>query len=386
MMGAAIDISHQIESEAALKESEERFRQVAAISGEFIWEIDVAGLYTYASPSVKLILGYTPEELVGKKHFYDLVIPSVRKQLKAATLQLIADRQSFRHLPKSNVSKSGKIVHMECSGAPVLDPDGNLAGCRGTDTDVTGRRRAEREIAQQRNELAHLSRVNLLGELAGALAHELNQPLTAILSNAQAAQRFLAHGQSDIDEVRAILAVIVAEDKRAGEVIRRLRGLLKKGEVQHQPLNINEIVEETLNLVRGDLVERDITAHTELTQDAPVLHGDRVQIQQVLLNLVMNACDAMVDMSPQNRRITISTSLTSDGLVTLLVADCGMGISPGKLEHIFDPFYTTKSHGLGLGLAVCRTIITAHGGTLWATNNPERGATFHVKLPAGQAC
>jgi len=381
MLGAATDITYRKKSEAALKESEERFHQVAGIAGEFIWEVDVKGLYTYASPSVELILGYTPEELVGKKHFYDLFEPSMREAMKVAAFQVFADRQTFRDFPNPNISKSGKIVHLENSGSPVLDPAGNLVGYRGTDTDVTRRKQSDEVIEQQRTQLAHFSRVNMLGELAGSLAHELNQPLTAILSNAQAAQRFLAHDQADINEVRDILADIVAEDKRAGEVIRRLRGLLKKGEVQRQPLNINEVVHEILKLVRSDLVNQGITAQTELAPDPPVIHGDLVQIQQVLLNLVMNACDAMIDVAPHGRRLTICTSLAGDGSVHLSVADCGTGIAPEKLEHVFAPFYTTKSQGMGLGLAVCRTIITAHGGNLWAANNPGRGATFHFTLP-----
>jgi two-component system, LuxR family, sensor kinase FixL len=381
MLGAATDITHRRESEAALKESEKRFHQVAEIVGEFIWEVDVKGLYTYASPSVEQILGYTTEELVGKKHFYDLFEPSVREGLKAAAFQVFAAREAFRYFPNPNVSKSGEIVHLETSGSAVLDRAGNLIGYRGADADVTRRKQSENEIEQQRTQLAHLSRVNMLGELAGSLAHEINQPLTAILSNAQAAQRFLAHDQGDLNEIRDILADIVAEDKRAGEVIRRLRGLLKKGEVQHQPLNMNEVVEEVLKLVRNDLVNQSVIARTELAPDLPLLYGDNVQIQQVLINLVMNAGDAMVDVASHERRLTIRTNLAGDGSVHLSVADCGKGVAPEELERIFEPFYTTKSHGLGFGLAICRTIITAHGGTLWATNNPERGATFHFALP-----
>jgi C4-dicarboxylate-specific signal transduction histidine kinase len=218
--------------------------------------------------------------------------------------------------------------------------------------------------------------------LAGSLAHELNQPLTAILSNAQAAQRFLAHDQPDLNEVRDILVDIVAEDKRAGEVIRRLRPLLKKGEVQRLPLNVNEVVLEALELVRGDLVNHGVAAQTELAPDLPVLHGDRVQLQQVLLNLVMNACDAMAGAARDDRQITIRTDLAGDGLVRVSVVDSGPGIAPDKLEQVFEPFYTTKPHGMGLGLAVCRTIIMAHGGKLWAANNPGRGASFHFALPA----
>jgi len=234
---------------------------------------------------------------------------------------------------------------------------------------------------QQQAELAHLSRVTMLGELSGSLAHELNQPLTAILSNAQAAQRFLAHDKVDLDELRDILKDIVDEDKRAGEVIRRLRLLLKKGEVQHQPLDVNEVVLEVLKLVRSDLVNQGVTAHTELAPGLPLLHGDRVQLQQVLLNLVMNACDAMSGVVRDERQFIIRTKPADGQGVEVAVSDRGRGIPADHIERVFQPFFTTKPHGMGLGLSVCRTILTAHGGKLWAENNPDRGATFHFTLP-----
>jgi len=216
------------------------------------------------------------------------------------------------------------------------------------------------------------------------MAHELNQPLTAILSNAQAAQRFLADGQTDLDEVRDILADIVAEAKRAGEVIRRLRLLLKKGEVQYQPLSVNEVVLEVLRVVRSDLVNQNVTVQTELAPDLPFVHGDRVQLQQVLLNLVMNACEAMTDAETDTRQLTIGTGQSEDGAVQVSVADQGPGIASERLEQIFESFYTTKPQGMGLGLAVCRTIITALKGRLWAANNPQGGATLSFTLPASE--
>ena len=248
--------------------------------------------------------------------------------------------------------------------------------------DITDRKQAELESLRNQAEAAHLSRVAMLGELSGSLAHELNQPLSAILSNAQAALNLLALDPIDLHEVRDIIADIVADDTRAAEVISRLRLLLKKGETQHQLLKVNEIVREVLKLVGGDLVTQGVTAHTVLARDLPLVRGDRVQFQQVLLNLVMNACDAMSGVEHNARKLIISTDLAGDGAVHISVSDGGIGIDPEMLERIFEPFHTTKTHGLGLGLAVCRTIVTAHNGKLWAANNPERGATFHFTLPA----
>jgi C4-dicarboxylate-specific signal transduction histidine kinase len=229
----------------------------------------------------------------------------------------------------------------------------------------------------------------VLGELTGALAHELNQPLTAILSNAQAAQRFLAQQPASLSEVHEILKDIVDEDKRAGEVIRRLRSLLKKGETLLQPLDMNEVVNDmnevvndVLDLARADCVSRGVTLQRELAPSLPAVRGDLVQLQQVLLNLIVNACDAMGACEPRDRKLTIATTRDDVGFVQVSVSDCGHGIAPNQLDRLFEPFYTTKAEGLGLGLTICRSIVAAHGGKLAAMNNATGGARLCVSLPA----
>jgi len=239
----------------------------------------------------------------------------------------------------------------------------------------------EREIRQAREQLSHLTRVSMLGELSGSLAHELNQPLTAILSNAQAALRFLNAETVDHDELRAILKDIADDDQRAGEVIRRLRALVKRGEVQLQPLDLNDVVRETFRLVHSDLVTRNVALVSELDPDPLPVKADRVQLQQVFLNLILNGCDAMADSAPEERKLTVMTSRTDHGGVQLSVKDCGHGIPVDQLDRIFDPFVSTKSSGLGLGLAISRSIVEAHGGRLQAVNNAEGGASFSFVLP-----
>ena len=250
--------------------------------------------------------------------------------------------------------------------------------------DVTDRRQAEAESQSQRAQLAHLMRVAIMGQLSGVLAHELTQPLTAILSNAQAAQRFLASDHIDLREVREILQDIVDDDKRAGDVIRWVRTLLKREEIQVEPLDVPKLVREALIVMHGDLVSKGVDATCESVEDLPAVHGDRVQIQQVLLNLITNAADAMVDNPPRSRHIAIDVVREGPSL-QVLVADCGSGIQRDQLERIFEVFYTTKRNGLGLGLAICRSIITAHGGKLWATSDGRRGSTFHFTLPEAGA-
>jgi signal transduction histidine kinase len=247
--------------------------------------------------------------------------------------------------------------------------------------DVIAQRRAELEAKEQRQQLTHLTRVSLLGQLSGALAHELNQPLTAILSNAQAALHFLAADRIDPAELREILGDIVAEDQRASEVIRRLRALFKRGETQLQWLDANELVREALDIAHGDLVARDVAAATELSPYLPPVKGDRVQIEQVLLNLLLNACEAMSANTRGQRELTIGTQATADGKVQISVADRGPGIPADEEARLFEPFFTTKPQGLGLGLSISRSIITAHGGHLWGGNNDGPGATFYIVLP-----
>jgi len=243
------------------------------------------------------------------------------------------------------------------------------------------RSKAERDAHEQRLQLTHLSRVAMLGELSGGIAHELNQPLTAILSNAQAAQHFIA-GKGAVDKVELgeILSDIIAADQRAGEVIHRLRALFKKGEATLQPLDANELVREVLGIAHGDLMTRAIEVLPELAPALPRVQGDRVQLEQVMLNLLINACDAMSTTAAERRRLSIRTR-AADGALRISFTDLGPGFRADQHETLFQPFYTTKPQGLGLGLSISRSIITAHGGRLWGTSSLGHGATFHISLP-----
>jgi C4-dicarboxylate-specific signal transduction histidine kinase len=227
----------------------------------------------------------------------------------------------------------------------------------------------------------------MLGELSGGIAHELNQPLTAILSNAQAAQHFIARKDLDREELSEILADIIAADQRAGEVIRRLRALFKKGETYLQPLDAIELVREVMGIAHGDLVTRSVEVLPELTPHLPLIQGDRVQLEQVMLNLVMNACDAMAGGGGNGggngdggRRLSIRSRTAADQ-VQISFTDHGTGFRPEDYEKLFQPFYTTKPQGLGLGLSISRSIIAAHGGRLWGTSSPGHGSTFNIALP-----
>jgi len=244
------------------------------------------------------------------------------------------------------------------------------------------RRRSEMEGQRLRQDLAHVGRVSTVGELTASLAHELNQPLTAILANAQALRRILESGSVDLTELRAIVGDIVDDDKRASEVISRLRGFLKKGTLERSRVDMSELVRQVARLVAGDAVLRNVEIQLVLAPDLPPVDGDRVQLQQVVLNLILNGLDAMRDSEAGNRTLVLRTACDSPVTVEVTVEDSGAGIEKADLDHIFDAFYTTKADGLGMGLAIVRTIVEAHGGRVGAENNPEGGATFSFVLPA----
>jgi two-component system sensor kinase FixL len=248
--------------------------------------------------------------------------------------------------------------------------------------DITERKRVECELQLQREELAHVTRVSTMGELAASLAHELNQPLTAILSNAQAAQRFLAAKPVNLDEVREILIDIVDDNSRAGEIIRRLRALVRKEELAFTQLELPAVIRDVVAVVHNDAILRNVQVHYEAGDEVPPVRGDRIQLQQVMLNLLLNAFDAMKDCRPDQRQVSVRVDSDGAGRVEVAVRDRGIGLTSDKLDRIFEPFFTTKRDGLGMGLSISRSIVEAHGGRLWVENNPDSGATFCFTLPA----
>jgi two-component system sensor kinase FixL len=364
-----------------LRASEQRFRAVVEAVPSAILVVDEKGLITLANQQAEAMFGYPRAELIGQamdrlipEPFHRPVadrprpwVPGPQAEAMGTGPDLLARR------------KDGSEFPVEAMLAPLQTGTG--AFVLASVLDITERRRLEQATARQRDELAHLSRVAMLGELSGSLAHELNQPLTAILSNAQAAQRFLALSPPRTDKLAEILTDIVKANHRAGAVIVRLRSMLRKEESKCLVLNLNNVVEESLRLLRSDLLARHVTVQSDLAERLPSIEGDRNQLQQVLLNLLMNGCDAM-DGQATDRRLTVRTQQTGQATVEVTVSDRGLGIPVADLDRVFDPFVTTKAQGLGLGLTICRSIVEAHGGRLWATNPAQGGATLHCELPA----
>jgi two-component system, LuxR family, sensor kinase FixL len=379
MRGASLDITKR-------KQAEEQFRLVVEAAPSAMIMVNTEGRITLVNTQAEAVFGYAREELIG--HPIEMLVPERFRS------HHMSDRRSYLRDAQARPMgagrelfgrrKDGSQVPVEIGLNPIHTPEGLFV--LASIIDISERKQAELEAARQRNELAHLSRVTMLGELSGSIAHELNLPLSAILSNAQTAQRILANGGTDLAELREILDEIVSEDKRAAEVIRRLRLWLKKGEVQQHLIRINNVVQDVLKLMRNDLIDQHVAVDTELGRHLPSINGDPIQLQQVLLNLVVNACDAMTSCKTLERRLLIRTGIENGSRAVIVsVTDRGSSVPEEKLEKIFEPFFTTKSKGLGLGLSVCRSLVTAHRGKLWATNNAQRGATFHFTLPVAAA-
>jgi PAS domain S-box-containing protein len=370
------EIAERVAAERALRSSEERFGKAFHSSPDAIVIVRQSD-YRLLEVNEKweAMFGYARAEVLGRTADELGIVPEGESREARASLESKGYLRDFEIHARS---KSGELLRIllvtdtvEMAGEPCF-----IIIIR----DVTERKRSESMLQEQQRQLAHLSRVAALGELSGALAHELNQPLAAILANARAAQRMMSAEQPNLTEVRDILEDIALDDRRAGEVISRLRGLLKKGEIQARPVNVDEIVGEVLDLLHSDLIQRRVSVRTQVAPSLPPILGDRVQLQQVLLNLILNGCDAMADQPPVDRRMSVGATLTTRGTVQLSVSDQGPGVAKERLDQIFDPFVTTKEDGLGLGLAICRSIVTAHGGRLWVVNAPERGAIFLMEF------
>ncbi len=357
----------------ALEHSEARTRAIlrAIPDWMFLTTLDGVILDFHAQDPSKLYA--TPAAFLGRA-VRDVLPASVASALTRAFTRAIATSEPEK--VEYTLDVGGREGFFE---AVVVTCDGDklLSMVR----DITDRRRAELDADSHRRELAHLGRVATLVELSGTLAHELSQPLTAVLSNAQAARRMLDRDPPDMDLMRDTLDDIIRNDKRAGAVIEHLRSLLRKGDSTRVPVNLNDVVRETLDLAVGELLSRRVVVTRTLVDAVPLVQADRVQLQQVVLNLVMNACDAMDATPAADRRLVVATA-NGDGFVRLAVKDCGPGIPDGQLERVFEPFVTFRDQGLGLGLAISRSIVTDHGGSIRAENNPDGGATFHCALPA----
>ena len=365
-------------AEARLQASEQAMQLAAHAAQLSMWTWDIQRDEIWTSNTMLPIPVVTGERRRGLASFLDLIHPEDRAEVKRAITRACLDDVEYESEYRS--PQPDGSMRWYAGRGRVEFSDGAPRLMRGVTMDITRRKSAELEAQRQRGELAHVARVNMVSELSGSVAHELNQPLASILSNAQAARMLLGRDTIDLVELGAMLDDIVGEDLRAAEIIRGLRRMLKKEESAIERLSVNEVVGEVLRLMRGELTRRRVAVETRFDPAAPQVSGDRMLLQQVVLNLLLNACDAMSANVLSDRVVEIRTGV-AEGLMCLSVADRGGGIPPDVMESLFKPFFTTKPNGLGLGLSVCRSIVAAHGGELRAANNPARGATFSFSIP-----
>ena len=365
-------------AEEELAGSEKRLRMItnalplliAYVGGDRRYRFNNKAYEQWYGIPTEQVHGKTMLEILGEE-VYARCKPYVDKALSGVPV-------NYRLEMKSRQDKELRFV--EASYLPHLGPGGQVLGFYSLVQDVTDRKRVEMELQRKRDELAHVTRVATLGELSASMVHELNQPLAAILNNAQAAEIFLERDPPDLKEVKGALKDIVSDDLRAGEVMRRLRAYVVKGDVKSEPIQVNELVNDVLSLVRNDANLHKLKITTDLASELPEVQGDPVQLQQVLINLVLNGGQAMKAM-PSSGLLVIRTSLMDKGEIKISVTDSGPGIDEEFAERIFDAFFTTKREGMGMGLSICRSIVNAHGGRIWMEPRAEGGSTFSFSLP-----
>jgi PAS domain S-box-containing protein len=380
LIGTHSDITDRKRVEDSLRDSEERISLAANAANLGFWQRDLKSDSLWLSDHARRIYGLPPDTPVTRNTLYEIKHVDDRDRVRATIESGIATHEPLE-IEFRIVLPSGEVRWLNMQGRPRLDESRTPAYLGGVIMDVTDRKLLALAVEEEHKELAHLGRVAMVGELSTALAHELNQPLTAILSNAQAAKRLLAFDPVDLDQIREILDDIVRDDARAAEVIRQLRLLIQKADALFVPLRVPDLASEALSIVRSELLTRGVSVTTTFAPSLPTVTGDRVQLLQVLLNLILNACDAMQEAPLGERRLTLTATAETRTHVVISVADTGTGIANGQFEKVFEPFVTTKSGGLGLGLAICRSIATAHEGKLTAANTSGGGAVFHLSLP-----
>jgi PAS domain S-box-containing protein len=393
LVGTHMDVTAQYaareqleQAVVALRESEQRFRDYAETASDWLWETGADHRFTLWSDHTNAS-GIQAAGLINQYRWEiasDIESEPEKWRQHRATLDA---HLPFRDLVYRTTNLTGSSIYVSTSGRPFFDANGKFLGYRGVSTDITATIRAdlaEQALRKAQAELAHITRVTTLGELAASIAHEINQPLAAIVANADACRSWFDREPPDLDAARRSMEWIVDDSNRASEVIRQVRALAKKTDSERVPLDVNDVVRDVVALVQRELVANQVSLRVDLAPALPIVLGDRVQLQQVIINLVMNGIEAMQSVTDRPRELKIRSGQDDMRRVFLAVTDCGVGITPEDADRMFSPFYTTKSGGMGMGLSICRSIVEAHEGRLSVSRNEGSGATFQFALPLHQ--
>ena len=379
-----VDVTEHKRAEEALRESERKFRDYAETASDWFWEIGPDYKFTLLTENA---FGSDPTSRIGTTcwdHALDLETEPEKWRIVRETLDA---RRPFRDVVYRSVGGNGTPMYVKASGKPVFDTNGEFRGYRGTGSDVTASMRAREEHERLRkleSDLAHMNRLGIIGEQAASLVHEITQPIATARNNARAAVNFLDRQPPELGEVREALDCIVADTDRAREIIDRIRDHIRKAPPRKARFDLNDAIDEVIVLGQSAITKNGISVQTRLAEGLFPVEGDRVQLQQVILNLVLNAVEAMSSVEAGPRDLLIGTEQTQGNGVLVTIRDSGPGIDPENLGRVFEAFYTTKTSGLGMGLSICRSIVDAHGGRLWADANEPRGAVFRFALPGAE--
>jgi PAS domain S-box-containing protein len=376
------DITERKLAEEDLKKKDKMLEEAQSIARLGSWDWKIITNELVWSDEIFRIFGIFPQDFGATyEAFIQSVHPDDRESVKEAVDQALSD-PSFDYNIAHRIKRpdgSERIVRER--GKVTFDEKGKATRMVGTVQDITDIRTMESETEKLRAELSHMDRTSMMGVLTAGIAHEINQPLAGILTNAQAALRFLTSDRPDLDEVKDALHDIISDDKRAGEMVHSIRNIMGKSEPKRENIDFNKTVREVLNLTKSEIQNRKISIKENLQPHIPPVYGDRIQIQQVILNLLMNAMEALKGADISKPEVLVSTQFKEKDGVILSVSDSGPGIKPDQLSSVFESFQTSKKGGLGIGLPICRSIAERHGGNIWAENRPEGGATFFFKLP-----
>jgi PAS domain S-box-containing protein len=381
IFGLVSNLLRRRKAERSLIASEDRVSLALDSAGAGLWSLDTGTGRFWATPKVRELLGFALDEEVNLENFLTLVLPEDRERVGRAVQQALQSEQDAR-VEYRIVLPDGNVRWIVSLGRTQQQPAKESIRLMGVSIDITQRKQAELEAQKHRENLANVSRLASLGELSAALAHQINQPLTAILSNAQAAARYLSREQPNLDEVRETVADIIEDDKRASDIIRRLRTLFGSGSVDFNSVDLNEVVREVARFAKDSEKLNRVSIVVDLEEDLPPIEGDVLHLEQVILNLVFNGIEAMEGSGIEHREIKISTEECEDDSIKVSVQDRGPGINETLKDQMFQAFQSTKPEHMGMGLSICRSIIEAHGGRIWAENCPDgSGATFSFTVP-----